>query len=429
MNLRSLFKGAVLVTASATLIAVITVAGILAFVFYHSDGGRNWDVPVSRISSALIWDGTGYEFSGEDLLGDDRWAMLIGEDGQVIWSFRRPADVPEQYSLTDVASFTRWYLRDYPVQCRIRDDGLLVVGAPKGSVWKHDISTASQLLHDAPLWIGVIFLLALGCVLLLSYFVVRRWFRQAQRVRDAARADWINGVSHDIRTPLSMVMGYAAQMEAATDLSLARRKQAGIIRSQSQEIRDLVNDLNLTMRLDCAMQALRKEVLQPEVFLRETAADFLNGGMGEGFEFELDLPAEPLPSIEADPFLLRRALNNLLTNCVRHNTPGDTIHLRARSESGRVVLTVEGGTAADSPAPPRAAQQLEADGGAPHGTGLKLVSQIAAAHGGTAEFQSGTPFRCELWLPLVSSGRLRPGRRMDGIRGRHMKLFRRARRK
>ena len=63
MNLRSLFKGAVLVTASATLIAVITVAGILAFVFYHSDGGRNWDVPVSRISSALIWDCTGYEFS------------------------------------------------------------------------------------------------------------------------------------------------------------------------------------------------------------------------------------------------------------------------------------------------------------------------------------------------------------------------------
>ena len=389
MNLRSLLKGAILVTASAPLIAVITMAGILAFVFYHSDGGRSWDISVSRVSSTLTWDGTEYEFSGEDLLGDDRWAILISEDGQVIWSFRRPADVPEQYSLTDVASFTRWYLRDYPVQCRIRDDGLLVVGSPKGSVWKHDISTASHLLHDAPLWCGAIFLLALGCVLLLSYFVVRRWFRQAQKVRDAARSDWINGVSHDIRTPLSMVMGYAAQMEGAAELPPERRKQAGIIRAQSQAIRDLVNDLNLTMRLDCAMQALRKEPLQMEAFLRQIAADFLNGGLGDGFDFEMDLPAEPLPQIDADPFLLRRAVNNLLTNCVRHNTPGCSIRLGARVEGKKVVIFVEGGLAASTPAPADTARQLETDGGAAHGTGLKLVSQIAAAHSGTVRFEQG----------------------------------------
>ena len=389
MNLRSLLKGAILVTASAALIAVITMAGILAFVFYHSDGGRSWDISVSRVSSTLTWDGTEYEFSGEDLLGDDRWAILISEDGQVIWSFRRPADVPEQYSLTDVASFTRWYLRDYPVQCRIRDDGLLVVGSPKGSVWKHDISTASHLLHDAPLWCGAIFLLALGCVLLLSYFVVRRWFRQAQKVRDAARSDWINGVSHDIRPPLSMVMGYAAQMEGAAELPPERRKQAGIIRAQSQAIRDLVNDMNLTMRLDCAMQALRKEPLQLEAFLRQIAADFLNGGLGNGFDFEMDLPAEPLPQIDADPFLLRRAVNNLLTNCVRHNAPGCSICLGARAEGKEVVIFVEGGTTISNPVQPDSARQLEPDGGAAHGTGLKLVSQIAAAHGGTVQFEQG----------------------------------------
>ena len=400
MNLRSLLKGAILVTASAALIAVITMAGILAFVFYHSDGGRSWGVSVSSVSSTLTWNGTDYEFSGEDLLGDDRWAILISEDGQVIWSFRKPTDVPEQYSLTDVASFTRWYLRDYPVQCRIRDDGLLVVGSPKGSVWKHDISTASQLLHDAPLWIGGIFLLALGCVLLLAYFVVRRWFRQAQQVRDAARSDWINGVSHDIRTPLSMVMGYAAQMEGAADLPPERRRQAGIIRAQSQAIRDLVNDLNLTMRLDCAMQALRKEPLQVESFLRQTAADFLNGGMGEGFTFEMDLPSEPLPQIEADPFLLRRAVNNLLTNCVRHNDPGCSIRLGARAAGKAVVLFVEGGAAANGSQTAEPTRQLETDGGAAHGTGLKLVRQIAAAHGGRAELSTGVPFRCELRIPV-----------------------------
>lgn len=387
MSLRSIFKGAMLVTAAAALVSFITLAGILAFIFYHSDGGRSWDMPVSRISSTLTWDGTEYEFSGDQLLGDDRWAILIGEDGHVVWSIRKPADVPERYSLTDVASFTRWYLNDYPVQCRIRDDGLLVVGAPKGSMWKHDISTESQLLHDAPLWCGGIFLLALGCVLLLAYFVVRRWFRQAQKARDAARSNWINGVSHDIRTPLSVVMGYAAQLEAA-DLNPAQKNQVSAIRVQSQVIRDLVNDLNLTMRLDCEMQALRKEPIQPAAFLRQVAADFLNGGLAEGFELEMDLPETALPPIEADPFLLRRAVNNLLTNCVRHNAPGGIIRLGARCEGKNLVLFVEGGTTA-GPGPVIVSGQLESDGGAPHGTGLRLVAQIAAAHGGTVRFGQG----------------------------------------
>lgn len=400
MNLRSLFRWAMLIAVSAALIAIVTLAGITAFVFYTSNGGQNWSVPVSEVSDTLSWDGKEYIFSGEELLAPDRWAMLMDERGQVVWSYQRPEDVPEQYTITDVASFTRWYLNDYPVQCWVREDGLLVVGASRGSIWKHDMSMRIGTLVQTPLWFGGIFLLALGCVLILAYRVVRRWFLQAQQVRDAARSDWINGVSHDIRTPLSVVMGYAAQLEGTPGLPPEQKRQATAIRAQSQVIRDLVNDLNLTMRLDCAMQPLRKEPLRPEVFLRQIAADFLNGGMGEGFDLDMELPAESLPQIEADPFLLRRAVNNLLTNCVRHNAPGCSIRLGARAEGNQVILFVEGGTMAGSLAPTETTRQLNPDGGAVHGTGLKLVSQIAAAHGGKAEFRNGTPFLCELWLSV-----------------------------
>ena len=401
MRVRNVLKGAGLVTASAALVTLITFAGILAFTFYNSSDW-NGSAPIRAVSAALTREGTAYAFSGEDLLAPGRWAMLLNAEGQVVWSLDKPDDVPDRYALTDVAAFSRWYLRDYPVQCWVREDGLLVVGAPKGSAWKHGMAMEMETLLQIPLWFGAIFLLALGCVLLLACFVVRRWFRQAQQARDAARSGWINGVSHDIRTPLSMVMGYAAQMEAAADLPPARRKQAGIIRAQSQAIRDLVNDLNLTMQLDCAMQALRKEPIQPEAFLRQIAADFLNGGLGEGFGFEMDLPAEPLPPIDADPFLLRRAVNNLLTNCVRHNAPGCSIRLGARAEGAQIVLFVSGGAAAGSPAPAESACPLEPDGGAAHGTGLKLVRQIAAAHGGTVQFlQSSSQSLCvRICLPL-----------------------------
>ena len=397
MKLRNLLKGAMLVTASVLLILFVMGLGCFAFGCYIVSDGQGWSAPIEKISAALTREGAGYSFTGQALLDEGCWAMLLDEQGHEVWSFRKPEDVPSEYAVTDVASFTRWYLNDYPVRCWVREDGLLVVGSPQGSVWKHDVTMDTRDLRMLPVWFLAFFLLALGSVLLLVWLAARRWFRQDQQVRDAARSGWINGVSHDIRTPLSVVMGYSAQLENAPDLAPEHKRRARAIRAQSQVIRDLVNDLNLTMRLDCAMQPLRRERIQPAAFLRQTAADFLNGGMGEGFELEMCLPEAPLPELTADPFLLRRAVNNLLANCVRHNSPGCPIRLGARTQGRWLVLWVEGGT--EKAAQPRPAQALEADGGAAHGTGLRLVAQIAAAHGGRARFFSGPPFCCQLWLP------------------------------
>ena len=189
MRLRGLRKGALLVTASSLLIALVTLVGLFAFIYHNADGGRAWDTPMERVSAALTWDGTAYTFTGEGLLKADRWGMLLDQEGRVVWSFRKPEEIPEQYTLTDVAAFTRWYLNGYPVQSGVREDGLLVVGSPKGSVWKHDVAMNTNTLRQAPVWVLVCFLLALGSVLGLAWLAVRRWFRQEQRVRDAARSD------------------------------------------------------------------------------------------------------------------------------------------------------------------------------------------------------------------------------------------------
>ena len=397
MSLRNIMKAAIIFTLSVVLIVVIGFAGMLGFTAMTFFQDREDNTSMRDIDTALVQrDGT-YTFCAPEILTDNhRWAMLIDDDGNIVWSQDLPEDVPSHYELTDVASFTRWYLADYPVTTHIRDDGILVVGAPKGSQWKQLILFSMASISTMPFWLVGCVCFMLVAVLGTSALLLHHWFRKDQESRDAARADWINGISHDIRTPLSLVMGKAAQLESDPHLSEEVRKDAAIICTQSQTIRDLVGDLNLTMRLDCAMQPLRREPLQPEAVVRQAAADFLNSGLAEGYPFEIDLPDTPMTAINADAVLLHRALTNLLNNCVRHNPPGAAIHMAARERGKDCVFIVE----SDAPASAATAGGgITADGNAAHGTGLKLVAQIAQAHGGHARFTAGKCFRCEIVLP------------------------------
>lgn len=397
MSLRNIMKAAIVFTLSVVLIVVIGLAGMLGFTAITFFQDREDTGTMMDINAALVARNNTYSFETPALLRDNhRWAMLIGADGTIHWSQDLPKDVPTHYELADVASFTRWYLEDYPVTTRIRDDGILVVGAPKGSQWKQPLVFSMQNLAVMPYWLVGCVCFMLIAVLGTSALLLRHWFRKDQAKRDAARSDWIHGISHDIRTPLALVMGKASRLENDSRLPQDARKDAAIICNQSQTIRDLVGDLNLTMRLDCAMQPLRREPLQPEAVVRQAAADFLNSGMAEGYPFAIDLPDTPMTTMNADATLLHRALTNLLNNCVRHNPPGAAIHVSATERGKNCIFIVESNAPASAAS---ATGGITADGNAAHGTGLKLVKQIAQAHGGHAQFTVGDSFRCEIVLP------------------------------
>ena len=396
---------------------VVNIALVLSVMVAGYMSGTDNGLSVREVSGHVTQQGgtwTADDTALALLQEHDAWAMLLDESGTVVWEQDLPEELPRSYTSAQVASFSRWYLQDYPVQVWVREDGLLVVGEPKGSTWKYAFSMDREILDLVPYWAGMVFFLALACVVGVSYLLLRLWFRSDQNKRDQARSDWINGISHDIRTPLSVVMGYASQMESDGSLGERQREQAGIIRRQSETIRSLVGDLNLTMRLDYEMQPLRRAPLSPAALIRQTAADFLNGGLDEKYsiEVQIDRSAQSL-TLEADQFLLLRALANLVNNCIRHNPDGCAITLGVRSRGKECVLWVRNQIASgEDPRPQfRRRQQLPLlpqerggllpDGTAGHGTGLKLVEQIARAHNGRAVLRGGEGyFCCEVWLPL-----------------------------
>ena len=156
MKLRNLWKAAAMLSLSAILIVLMLAAGLLGFTLVSGLLERSWTVSAQQLSQGLDFTGSGYSFDQEELLDEhDLWAMLIGQDGRVLWSYRKPPDVPEAYSLTQVASFVRWYLNDYPVQTRIRADGLLVASsadATRMNEYNTHFNWASKVLRLAQVY-------------------------------------------------------------------------------------------------------------------------------------------------------------------------------------------------------------------------------------------------------------------------------------
>ncbi len=402
MNAKNLFRMAVLIAGSALLILAICLFSFFAYAVYVSNQPNTTVPRMGNIPDALVRTADGYQFDESTLAEQNAvWAILIDENGDVIWSAARPDDVPTHYTINHVAQFSKWYLADYPVLTLVREDGLLVVGWPKHSVWKLTISHPEMLMIPAIRLVLVTILLSLLCVIGLSALLLRRWFRREQQTRDEVRASWITGISHDIRTPLSLVMGYAGDMEQDAALPDARRQQSGIIRQQSETIKNLVSDLNLTMKLDYAMQPLRRTLVNPCALLREAAASLLNSGLSDSYALHLDVP-DGSPTLFADEMLMRRALQNLLNNCIVHNPSGCAIYLRARCKRSwhiQIESIAPQQSASSSKAKPR---PTAPDDTVPHGTGLKLVRQIARAHGGRTVFYTlPGSFCCELILPRV----------------------------
>lgn len=440
------------------ILANVVMMGTLSTVIYGSisDGA---DAPVDALAACVAGQSDAYtvdEAAFAALAGADGgglpWALLLNADGTVAWAWRAPAEVVHPYTAAEIANFSRWYLADYPVVVRVMDGGgLLVLAHDKTRVARvgltnlYTFRSLHVMLAGGVAIFACNFLLAVG----LFWYSLRRMERgvaplvagvgrlaQGQGVnlpesgdfaaahaalnrasaqlsrRDAARAEWIGGISHDVRTPLAVILGYAATLEDDPALPASARAQVAAIRAQAERLRSLMEDLNLTSKLEYSMQPLRRRHLEPAELARSVVTDFLNAGLPESFT--LTFSAEgPADTIEADPALLARALENLIRNSIRHNPGGCAIAVAvARGADGCRFTVADDGVGLTAEA--RAKVQATAfgplyggAGGAAHGFGLRLVAGIVRAHGGKLELNQGSPtgLQVSFWVPRTATGR------------------------
>lgn len=383
-------------------------------------------------------DGTiGAEPEIRDRLNEvDAWAMLLNEEGAVIWSEGMPEDLPCKYTAAQIAKFSRWYLEDYPVTIWEHPLGLFVVCYPPGSLQKYSFTMETEFLQTYIAGVGIEFVANVLLMLFLFWNNSRRIARAVQPIlagigdmahgrpvslvelgelaevnaelnragrqlqkKDTARSQWISGISHDIRTPLSIMLGYASEIEDNSVLPTEVQKQAGMIRRQGEKLRQLVIDLNLASKLEYSMQPMKKTLISPVELSRQVISDFVNDGLEERYSVEFHWPShgEDL-FIEGDYALLVRMLHNVIGNSMEHNPNGCSIAISVEVNPSACVFVLqdtgcgmEESLVARLNAEPAEQIMQNEQGEIVHGNGLKLVRQIIAAHNGRIHFSNVPP--------------------------------------
>jgi signal transduction histidine kinase len=242
----------------------------------------------------------------------------------------------------------------------------------------------------------------------------RQLFAQATALREAnrnleaasrARTELLSGLSHDMRTPLSVLMGYAEILNGEPSLSEELRQQVRSIGREAQELLYLVDSVLDLARLESGRLPFHRstfllsDVLDP---LRETMQDLLRD---RRVSLRWKVPDNLM--IDSDEGKVREILRNLLSNAVKYTEEGE-IAVSTGARDGGVEIVVADTGVGIAPENLQAIfdpfHQVPAGSGPRQvgsGFGLYMVKLLVALVGGRIDVQSvpygGTTFR--VWLP------------------------------
>lgn len=208
------------------------------------------------------------------------------------------------------------------------------------------------------------------------------------------RKEWILNITHDIKTPLASIQGYA---EILLDPEYQfteeeRRKYVDIMVSKSRYIQELVDDLNLTTHLNDGLITLQKEPVNIVEFVRDIIIDILNDPVYQEYNIELFLTEERI-MLEIDKKLFKRALINLIYNGLIHNDSETKLQVKIfRGEEVKIMIIDNGqGISSDEITQVFERFYRGTNTGEMHkgsGLGLAISKQIVEAHGGKITIDS-----------------------------------------
>lgn len=202
---------------------------------------------------------------------------------------------------------------------------------------------------------------------------------------DRIRNEVVHTVSHDLRSPLTSVIGYTELISRSGSLNENQQDFLNRIQESVEHITTLINDLLELGSIEAGLD-IRREWVQLDVLLLYSL-DMLQGQIkSKHLKVQSDI-AESLPALRANPVRLRQVLDNVVGNAIKYSNKNGEVKISIKAEGDQVILHVSD-TGPGIPAQDQAhifdkfyrGQNMDKQQGS--GLGLAIVKSIVDAHQG-----------------------------------------------
>jgi two-component system NtrC family sensor kinase len=155
---------------------------------------------------------------------------------------------------------------------------------------------------------------------------------------DRIKSEFVTTVSHDLRSPLTAILGYVELIERAGPVTDQQREFVRRVRLSVEQITSLVSDLLDLGRIEAGLDASKEKT--PLAVLARYAVDGLrNAAEVKQISVEVHL-SDDLPMVTGDPYRLRQMIGNLLENAIKYSLAGGRVEVSADGEGDQVILRV-----------------------------------------------------------------------------------------
>jgi signal transduction histidine kinase len=224
-----------------------------------------------------------------------------------------------------------------------------------------------------------------------------------------AQRDFVANVSHELKTPLTSIQGFAqAIMDGTVEDQAGREHAASVIYEEADRLRRLAEDLLELARFDSGQLVLARERVNLRILL-ESLAERLSVRAAEA-EIGLRVESAIASTIIGDGDRLAQVFTNLVDNAIKHSQPGGRVRLWCEQSPGWVSIHVD--DHGEGIPPDELSRIFErfyqldkarASAGQGAGLGLAIAREIVSSHGGrlTAQSELGQGSRFTVQLPVA----------------------------